>query len=282
MQTSQYWSGTDFIYMCLKDVDRTLAFQRAINEKVAPGQVVLDAGAGSGILSLFALDAGAGHVYAVEANPVAAFALRDTMRENGVAEHVTVLEGDVRDIDLPPVDVVIMELIETGLIEELQIPALNSLHKRAIIHKHTVTIPAGYKTFVQPVYVDESAYGHKLRLIRHEWPYYIHKSVGWLEVPITDVAPPVPIWDGLFGAGFIKEELAIGVSFVLPDTSVINGLRIAGQALMTESFQIGSSNAMNGDKIVPLPERTLSGTARMDIHYTMGRGFEGLTVEWKS
>jgi len=60
----------------LKDTVRTLAYQRAIedNPNDFKDKIVLDIGAGTGILSIFAAKAGAKHVYAVENAEIALFA----------------------------------------------------------------------------------------------------------------------------------------------------------------------------------------------------------------
>ena len=75
---------------------RTEAFRRAIESVVRPGDVVLDVGAGSGILSVFAARAGAARVYAVERTTVAVVA-QELAAANGVAEIVQVIHGDVMD-----------------------------------------------------------------------------------------------------------------------------------------------------------------------------------------
>jgi len=88
---------------------RTEAFRRAIESVVRPGDVVLDVGAGTGILSLFAARAGAARVYAVERTAVAAVAER-LAAANGAAGVVEVFHGDVLQVELPgPVDVIVSE-----------------------------------------------------------------------------------------------------------------------------------------------------------------------------
>ena len=88
---------------------RTGAFRRAIDAVVRPGDIVLDVGAGSGILSVFAARAGAARVYAVERTSAAVLA-RELAAANGVAEIVQVIHGDVTDIELPErVDVIVSE-----------------------------------------------------------------------------------------------------------------------------------------------------------------------------
>ena len=58
-------------------------------------QHVLDVGTGSGILAIAAATLGAESVTAVDIDPIAVDAARDTARRNGVADRVQVLEGSV-------------------------------------------------------------------------------------------------------------------------------------------------------------------------------------------
>ena len=88
---------------------RTEAFRRAINSVVRPGDIVLDVGAGSGILSVFAARAGAAAVYAVERTSIAGLA-EQLAAANEVAGIVKVIHGEVMDIELPEqVDVIVSE-----------------------------------------------------------------------------------------------------------------------------------------------------------------------------
>jgi len=93
----------------LRDAFRTNAFKAALKKAVKPGDVVLDVGAGTGILSFLAMDAGAGKVYAVEPTPVAEVARR-IAAENGWGEKVKVINSRVEDAELDEkVDLIVFE-----------------------------------------------------------------------------------------------------------------------------------------------------------------------------
>ena len=70
----------------LEDHKRTGAYYQAVmqNRRQFEGKVVLDVGTGSGILAIFAANAGARKVYAVEATPMAKFA-QSLVEHNGVS-----------------------------------------------------------------------------------------------------------------------------------------------------------------------------------------------------
>ena len=57
-------------------------------------------GCGTGILSIFAAQAGAKHVYGIDMSDII-FEARDIVRHNGFADRITLLQGKVEEIKLP-------------------------------------------------------------------------------------------------------------------------------------------------------------------------------------
>ena len=94
----------------MSDEVRLEAYRAAIAASVAPGDVVIDLGAGTGICTLLALRAGASHVYAVESN-AAVRLLPEVCSRNGFKGKVTVIQGSSTTVTLDkPADVVISDL----------------------------------------------------------------------------------------------------------------------------------------------------------------------------
>jgi hypothetical protein len=127
-QSSPYWSMTEGVFNCLIDEERTMAFAKAIATTVRPGDVVVDMGAGSGVLAMLAARAGAKKVYAIEIDRSNIATLNAVFRANALEDRIVLIHGDVCKVDLPEkVDVIIGEMIATALIEELQVPAMNNM-----------------------------------------------------------------------------------------------------------------------------------------------------------
>jgi SAM-dependent methyltransferase len=91
----------------LADVPCQELFRKAILETVRPGDTVLDLGTGSGVHALFACQAGAKKVYAIESDTVIEVA-KAVARDNGFADRIEFVYGNSQQLDLPEkVDVVI-------------------------------------------------------------------------------------------------------------------------------------------------------------------------------
>ena len=275
---SEIWSNTDYPYMCLKDEARTFAFRDAIRAAVRPGDVVVDIGAGSGILSFFAAEAGAAKVYAVEIDPISAAALRQSIELNpAIADRVCVVEGDAAVVDLPrAADVVVAELIETGLLDEQQVPVFNALRRRGVIAAATRLVPASYETTLQLVTAEHRYYGFEIAAPKHEWPFY--GGAGWHPTPVTAASEAITTSTVDFAAGLIDEDVAGEIDVDVDPDAAINAVRLAGRIGLSEGHSLGPSHAVNGDKILPVRAFSGAGRATLRWHYRMGGGLGSLDL----
>uniref|UniRef100_A0A8D0AXH3 type I protein arginine methyltransferase n=1 Tax=Sander lucioperca TaxID=283035 RepID=A0A8D0AXH3_SANLU len=95
----------------LQDYLRIATYHRAIlvNERDFRDKVVLDVCRASGVLSFFAVQAGASRVYLVESSPMAKFT-QILVHSNHLSERISVLEGEVDEVSCPDmVDVIVSE-----------------------------------------------------------------------------------------------------------------------------------------------------------------------------
>jgi protein arginine N-methyltransferase 1 len=110
----------------IEDTVRTGAYHAAImrNKHLFEGKVVLDIGAGTGILSIFAAKAGARKVYAVEATAMASRA-KQIIAANGLDDRIEVIRTMVEKLELEEkVDVIISEWMGYMLLREAMLDSV--------------------------------------------------------------------------------------------------------------------------------------------------------------
>ncbi len=158
--------------LMLRDETRTRVFQHAIFCHVNPGDVVLDMGAGTGVLSLFAAQAGAGRIFAVERTKMAKFASR-LARENGFEDRIEVIQQDIEKVgELPPVDVIVSEWLGVyGVNENLLGPLL--VARDRWLKPGGRMLPARVSVWLAPV--DNQELDEDMAFWR-DWPYDLDLS----------------------------------------------------------------------------------------------------------
>jgi Met-10+ like-protein len=167
----------------LEDRTRMDALERAITAKVKPGDVVLDVGAGTGILRYFAAKQ-ARKVYSVEADPGVAKVGQRLIELNGLRGKVEYTHGLAQDhIPSEPVDVVICEMMHVALAVEQQIPVMNAvlegLQKRFPGHALRI-IPEEAVNYCQLVQADWNRSGYQAPFVRLGSPYGSDPTVSAL------------------------------------------------------------------------------------------------------
>jgi protein arginine N-methyltransferase 1 len=94
----------------IADRSRLDAHAEVLRRLVTPSSVVLDLGAGTGIMTLLACQAGARRVYAVEPSGIAGL-ISDAARANGYGDRVVVIDRRSTDVTLPErADIIVSDL----------------------------------------------------------------------------------------------------------------------------------------------------------------------------
>lgn len=227
----------------LRDTTRTRVYQQAIFESVSPGDVVLDVGAGTGVLSLFAAQAGAARVYAVERTNIAEFAAEMVAR-NGLGNQIKVIHNDVEQITPPErVDVILSEWLGVyGVNENLLAPLLRA--RDSWLKPGGKMLPDRVSTWLAPIFckdLDEE------RRFWFDRPYDLDMSLVGQDLPTSmqDVSPreilaePQQLWHfdmTGFSQKAAEEPLIAELSFQMSRTATVNALASWFQANFGEDL----------------------------------------------
>ena len=88
-----------------------------LEQKLSGGETVFDIGCGSGILGIAAAKLGAGRVYCTDLDPAAVEVAAENVKENGVADRVSVHQGDLMKI--PALQGVTPQLVVANIIADV-------------------------------------------------------------------------------------------------------------------------------------------------------------------
>jgi predicted RNA methylase len=272
---SEFWSMNEGTFYCLYDRKRTIPFKKAIFNTVKKGDTIVELGAGSGVLSMFAVDAGAEKVYAVELDEANISSLRSTIKANGYEDKIVIIHDDATTVNLPEkVDVVICELIATGLVEELQIPAMNHIQK--YLKKDARILLSEYHVTLDLVEQKNIFYNKRFDVIRYEFPD--KKDLTSSSLTKEAVVKKVDFRSKIKNS-FIKET----IDFQIAKSGLMNGIRLGGNTIFADGSSFGFSLSYSFPAILPIETVKVSkgDRFRVNISYSMCEGPKRLKYDIK-
>lgn len=142
------------------------AYERALRALVKPGDVVLDLGAGTGVMGMLAARRGAARVHAVESMAVAQLA-KTLVAHNNLSDVVTVHHADALELaPVEPVDLVVSEFMGRFVVDDAMLLAVAASRAwmkgsaRFCPSKVTLRLaPAGHVTFGPVAFFRDPVYG---------------------------------------------------------------------------------------------------------------------------
>lgn len=142
----------------IADRARVAAYRRALEQAVAPGDVVVDIGTGTGLFALFACQLGARKVYAIEVEEIIELA-REIARKNGYADRIEFIRGHSTSVSLPErADVVVSDVHGVLPVCGRGLESLRDAHRR-FLKEGGILIPRCDRIWTAAVELPTKEYG---------------------------------------------------------------------------------------------------------------------------
>ncbi|MFL0798571.1 MAG: 50S ribosomal protein L11 methyltransferase [Cellvibrionaceae bacterium] len=146
----------DFHQLMLNDHIRMQCYEKAIKETVNPGDVVVDLGTGTGVLSLWALEAGASRVYGIDMDQDILAVATAKMKEHGFGNRFIPVNQLSYLVELPhKPDVLISEIMGNILDNEDFQPILADAIQR-LLKPEGKKIPLSASSYIVPVTAEKA------------------------------------------------------------------------------------------------------------------------------
>lgn len=271
------FSSIDIVGQCLVDEERTKLFKKFINKFVKKNDIVVDLGSGSGILALFASES-AKKVFAVEFDPYVASIAQGNFDLNK-AKNIELIISDARSIKFKKVkkfDVVIAEMLTTGIVDEFQVQAINNLHDQGLVDESTRFIPERQDTYATLVSVNSSFFGKPISMVLHLWKWH-----NWSNLKLKKLSDEKLL--GTVDFRYKNEErLESELKFQISNTGILNGMYLTSKSMFDTKNFVGDTEALNAPIFIPItPIRVKKGdkvTAKVSYEYGGGYGSFSLKV----
>lgn len=272
------FSSIDFVCQCLIDEDKFYSFEKVLKNYINKDSNILEFGTGSGILSLLSARLGAKQISAVEFDPYIASVAKENVKNNLLEDKIKVINKDARSIDFgsEKFDIIVMEMLATGLVDEMQVLAMNNVHDKNILNPNGKVVPHAQENYVSLAYTDFSLYGFNMKMVRHLWSHDHNDSI------FNEKTPRVVLNKIIFSERN-DEKFTAELEFNFTEEVKVNSLCLTSKIIVDEEGEVclESTHSLNPIVIVPIEEKVFKSndSAKVIIEYKFGGGFKNFKVQ---
>jgi predicted RNA methylase len=270
------FSSIDLVCQCLIDSAKARAFENVLKKIMRPDFSVLDIGTGSGILALLAARAGAKKVTAIEFDRYVADVAKNNIEINNYKNKISVVCDDARNIKFPKnthFDVVAMEMLTTGMVDEFQVQAINNLHKQKVIDRKTILIPERQETYITLANTNFENYGFNMKMVRHLWSHdrndgLVNALSNKILLNNVDFSRPV------------NEFFSTSISVPVNKNGKINSVYLTSKTIVDSSNHLESTHSLNASVSIPIEEYEVKKgeIVKVNVKYRFGYGYGQFNV----
>lgn len=251
---------TPYHFNLLSDTERLSAFLEAIKQK-AKG-TIYDIGAGCGILSIFAAPY-SNFIYAVEKDSRSA-KLAEYNFES--LNNILLINKDVRNVIFEDkADLIICEMLDTALIDEEQVPVINSILK--YLKEDGEIIPQGILNGAEAIYMDRNSICYddefESSRINHE------------------IISNLVIYNEFKFKNLIKEDVETEFELKICKKSTFSGIKITTFTLLTNDIICGPTPMLNPPLLIPTQKINvdIGDIIKVKLNYKMGGGLNSIRTK---
>lgn len=275
----------------MTDQHRMVPLEAAIRRVVKLGHTVVDLGAGTGVLTFIALNAGAAHVYAIERSSTIEVARR-VARANGVDHRITFIHADARAVTPPQrVDGLIGDVRGVLPLLEDNIDLFESVRDRWL-KPGGYTVPLADEIIVAPVSATKPrASIDGWSQPRQEADYEVAAEIaanGFVRVTFdpADVLAEGRVVGGVQYGGTSPRKLALKTSFVIAQARTVTGLGMWFRGALAPDISFDTSpsspSSVYGQAFFPLSRpRPVKAGESIAVEVTAHRTPAGPVWGWK-
>ncbi|WP_409200888.1 methyltransferase domain-containing protein [Methanobrevibacter sp. DSM 116169] len=251
---------THYHFNLLNDNDRLSSFYEAINDffllNNSDDLNILDIGCGSGILSYFIACNTNSNIIAIEKDKKTYETAKENLKN---FKNIEILNLDILDFKSDvKFDLIICEMLDTALIDEEEVLALNHIHEN--LKESSKIIPEGIINIAELAYTNRE---------------YIHNEDDSIKNSYEILSKAINYSNYNFSSN-INPKFQSSLEFTVCKNSKINSIKITTFTKLSKNIICGPTPMLNPPLFIPIDEiNVLKGDKiAIDLEYIMGQGLE--------